>query len=450
MAQVGIYENLPGSMAVHHHNLNDDGGFLWFDIRAAGAKVDGTTDDTIAVQAAFNGLTSGGTVFFPVGTCLTQRLLPIDNVRILGAGWGSKIKLKDGAESDLIYVQNKTGVIVENIFLDGNKAGQAGATFHVLKFDGCTDCYFNNIYVQNGAYANVTVKDSQRVFGNNIFSKNPKSVGLYLVGTTADSIIRGINHQTDSGGASGYHGVLLYNGVTDCEISDIFVRATGIRLSGVTFNVNCHRNKLIHGRFIGCENGVEINLSDYWELEDIFSDNNLEGLGAESGIEIINSHYGRFSGGILRRNVGAGIYFHDGSHDNTISTVLAELNGWSGFYVNGSIRNKFTGCKGVKNSGRNYLIEAASNDTTLEGCDGLDAGQGGDQPSIEIANSNYCLITGGDHLDDQGTKTQTYGVRETGTSNYTQCRGVNALASRNKTGSISLTGAQSVKSDCLE
>jgi len=435
MAQVGIYESLPGTMQPHHHNASADGDFLWADVRNFGAVVDGVTDDTAAVQAAIN---TGLGVFFPIGMCLTGRLLPLDYTRLFGMGLGSKIKLKNATENDLIYGLNKTGISIENLFLDGNKAGQVGTTFHTLKLEGCVDSYVDKVFLQNGAYANFTLKNCQRIFGSQIFSKNPGAVGVYLVGTS-DSILSGINHRTDVGGASGYHAVLLYNGSVDNEISDVFVRAA-VRLSGVTFNVNCHRNKLAHARFIGCENGVEINLSDYWELEDIFSDNNLVALGNESGIEIINSHYGRFLGGILRRNVGAGLQVHTGSHDNLFQNILAELNGWSGFYSNGSIRNKFSSCKSINNVGRGYLLEAASTYNELLGCDAETNGIAGGYLGVEINASNYNKILGGFFKGNGG-----WGIGEAGGSNWTQVR--NVFTKDNVSGGVNLSGAQSVQTD---
>src|SRR5262252_9133509 len=63
-----------------------------------GAKGDGVTDDTAAIQAALNAIpANGGTVYFPTGSYLiSSRLTPtISGTTFMGDGWGSQI-LYDG------------------------------------------------------------------------------------------------------------------------------------------------------------------------------------------------------------------------------------------------------------------------------------------------------------------------------------------------------------------
>ena len=57
---------------------------LPINVKAYGAKGDGTTDDTAAITAAENALTaSGGVVYFPAGTYIVAGLTKQSNAR----GW---------------------------------------------------------------------------------------------------------------------------------------------------------------------------------------------------------------------------------------------------------------------------------------------------------------------------------------------------------------------------
>ena len=413
----------------------------WVDVRSYGAKVNGITIDTVAVQAAINSLTSGGTVLFPRGTCLTGGLTLLSNVRLMGMGWGSIIKLKNAGEAHLIYALNKTGISISNLTLDGNKANQAGG-FASLYFEGVTDSYIDDVFIQNGSYSNITLKNCARVIITTFLSKNPANVGAYFTGTT-DSQIIGMHSVKDTGGISGHHGVLLYSGSTDNQLMGIICRHTALS-DGVTFHTGCHRNKLSQGLFIGCVNGVSIG-ANYFQVDGVYADNARATADYESGIEIVGSSKGTVSNCILRNNYGAGLYVHSASNDNVFEKIIAELNGWSGFLVDASLRNKFAACKAIENEGRGYYFTTGAHYNGLTGSDALNNSNTGAVPGVEIASSNYCKVTGGIFTDDQTPKTQTYGIQETGTSNYSQIHGVNAAG--NLTGSILLTGVNSVETD---
>ncbi|MCK4997175.1 hypothetical protein KAS08_02630 [Candidatus Pacearchaeota archaeon] len=126
-------------------NINLSGNFItkdpYVDVRAFGAKGDGVTDDTIAIQAAIDSLpTAGGTVFFPVGQYrITSNISTSKaSVRLLGAG-GTSFNEAGGYGSTLIAdTANMTlldfdgnihlihqGPIIENINLIDNTGGTA-------------------------------------------------------------------------------------------------------------------------------------------------------------------------------------------------------------------------------------------------------------------------------------------------------------------------------------
>lgn len=94
----------------------DQGGQV-FNVKAYGAKLDGTTDDTVAVQAAINAAASagGGTVLLPSGVCLLNTVTSAyglnwilyvagSNVTLNGEGPGATILRTTGASGSLLFV----------------------------------------------------------------------------------------------------------------------------------------------------------------------------------------------------------------------------------------------------------------------------------------------------------------------------------------------------------
>lgn len=94
----------------------------WVDVRAFGAKGDGTTDDTAAIQAA---VTAGQMVWFPAGTYLiTNAITLANNTSIRGVGDASVIKTVSlpgggtGIGMRMLDGSGKTNFRIEKIKLD--------------------------------------------------------------------------------------------------------------------------------------------------------------------------------------------------------------------------------------------------------------------------------------------------------------------------------------------
>jgi putative cell wall-binding protein len=117
-----------------------------FNVRNYGAKGDGATDDTAAIQAAINAAaSSSGTVTFPEGTFkITSTIHPKSNITIRGAGAGETI-LTMGAQSAtnyMMYTEN-----VSNFSLSDLSFRAPGYTGNVnaLYLPGAQNCNADNL-----------------------------------------------------------------------------------------------------------------------------------------------------------------------------------------------------------------------------------------------------------------------------------------------------------------
>jgi hypothetical protein len=193
LARVASAETISGAWTFNAGKILDKGSLV-YDVKAFGAVGDNATNDTVAIQAAIDAANtaSGGTVFFPKGTYLSNKLTTYTAVNLIGVGpHATIVKLRDTQNTALLttsgFVTTDTaGGIhsfrIQGIAFDGNKANQASNAD-----SGCVQIYGYNYRISD------------------VKIRNAESVGLYT------------NYETGTG-APGPNGLSMESRLDDVEV----------------------------------------------------------------------------------------------------------------------------------------------------------------------------------------------------------------------------------------
>lgn len=238
----------------------------WVSVKDFGAKGDGTTDDTAAIQAAVTSLTSsGGTLLFPAGNYKTTAPINwLPRVNLLGVGGHVGSRIVGTHSGNLFQYVNIDFVIVEKLAFDGS---------------GCTA--FRQTGTGGNYTQNLTVRDchfygqlTECIYGNLIFAKIvDNTFGYYgTVGASHRHIIS-LGSATNITNANVISGNRFYNAKgnesirfdsgTSLEIiSNNFEANTAlpVRLNGV-FNAKINDNWFEANSIATSE--IEINAGTY-------------------------------------------------------------------------------------------------------------------------------------------------------------------------------------------
>jgi hypothetical protein len=415
-------------MPVHQTNYLTLGRLPVYDVRKYGATGDGTTDDATAVNAAGSAAASaGGVVHFPPGTYVVGARVELrTNVAFRGSGVGvTTIKLAASTAAAAMGCGSAvTDCVVEDLTIDGNKANQSSSSAVGVSASLCT-----RLTVRN-----VRVKDT---YGR----------GVTLFQCT-DSVVRAC-HFDSTGSAQTTNGTgasIQFLACTRCSAVDNYVASAndcGIMLGNTGSNVGAKviGNTVRATYYIGIAGGTGNADATFNDNKVIDCTGNGIDVGNVAGCAVNGNTVEGCGGGIIgdgASNVvccGNSVIAttstgsRDGIHfvySSTIKDINLRGNNVSGSYRHGiSLQNVVNGSVGgnvVKNSGTG------------------EAGNG-----IHLIDCTDITLPGNRSYDDQGTKTQGYGLRSTGTSDYLNVTGGNYRG--NLTSSVTLVGSNNVNAN---
>lgn len=242
-------------------NYTTWGGIL-YNVKVYGAKGDGVTDDTVAIQAAITAANTagGGMVFVPPGTYYISAILVLySNVTLYGVHGKSKI-IKP---STLGYVLNLTGVsnvIIEDLIIDGGTPiadpGWTDEQKHNIIVMNSTDCFISRVTSQNAGGDGIYLGGINPSYSQNVIIED---CVINQVGRNGVSVV----------GAS-------YCKVIKCKISGASGPVVGIGID-IEPNVGdtCIGNKLIGNTMTDNNYGMTItpNTSDRDNYGHLVADN---------------------------------------------------------------------------------------------------------------------------------------------------------------------------------
>lgn len=119
--------------------------FDWVSVVTYGAKGDGATDDTAAVQAAIDA--TAGTVYFPTGTYLLSDTLTLHSALTLTGSGQYSSTIKQGAQVHGLHGVDVDFLAVRNLRITGPSDGLNLGSFDAVYLDGTTAK--ENIVVDN-------------------------------------------------------------------------------------------------------------------------------------------------------------------------------------------------------------------------------------------------------------------------------------------------------------
>ena len=257
-----------------------------------GAKFDGTTDDTSAINAAIifmNGM-GGGTVDLDPGTAIVSApgidhcIRILSNVTLQGAGKNiTFLKLADHQDDMVVDVFGATNVGLRDLTIDGNRANQT-AGVHGFRSGGVDGLLIQNVMIKETNSYGMGLEEGTQ--------KNVRIIDVDILNTSDDGIdFKNPNNDNDliiidrvnitNPGLGAFTGQTGIDVRGPARLSNIHVRGVKAQNVGIRF-----RNTGIAGAGIGGHKSSLTNFSVYCD-----NDTNNMGVSVPAfGVQIANGY----------------------------------------------------------------------------------------------------------------------------------------------------------------
>ena len=407
-------------------------------VKDYGARGDGIADDTIPIQNAMNAAAvSGGAVLLPPGQyAINSRLrlgavLPPDNVLI--SGYGATIKP---------LATFPTGTQVFRLGDSGSGREATNLTVEGLKIDMSLCTGSTTIGIALFAKQRCTLRDVS------VFNAPQHAFNLAgLAGTPTEILVDHCYAQDCQG-----NGFLFASNVSYSIIHDSGAKNINISQLGAGFYIFSGDNNTLDNCWCDTSgnNGFRIGTSNNTAINCRALNINGEGfrLTSSSGSQSKSSCVNCVVSGVYSGSAHA---FRASGHTDG-SFINCRANGATGGANGVRIDNLDGAVKGIRVIGCEFDamqpgggIGDGVNITSgtfhqIVGCTFKNMGRDG----VHADNVTDVIVSGCISYDDQGTKTQAYAVRTTGTSDRFTIVGNSIRAADHLTGSTSLVGAANI------
>jgi len=387
-----------------------------------GATGDGSTNDTATLNLPF---AKSGIILVPYGTYLItgDTLVGASNQRIVFDD-GAILKMDTTVSSKTLFAySSKSEIIIENMTLDLN---QSGAISNIgLKISACTNVNVINPRVINSAIT------------RNWPTTVPYGYGIYLLSTWQNVRIENIYacdimYPIITEASSGGNGLTVSGGRIEyisgdaVEINVPTGSATDIHVSGLTV-YRAGDNSDARGIGFGASGGVGTTIKRVNVHDNEFIQCLLQGVHIEDGCESVNIHDNQFDqcGESSGASYGAAVYVAVTNATRLSRRIYVRGNqvvGGSssdyGLYFGGSQQTDSVVVEGneiaMAGAGAPLLFGGMTNFSLANNT----VKNGGSGTAGISVRSSYGTVYGNRSYDDQGTKTQSYGMEWSNSAEY--------------------------------
>jgi parallel beta-helix repeat protein len=365
-------------------------------------STDGTDPDAV-LQAAVDNLTSGRTYYEKVtvhGSYSLSTAWTIPSYTILDL-YQAVLTIDANANCNIIENNDSAGgntnIMVLGGILDGNKANQTTPGTDDLRgilINNTDDVIIKDLYVHDAYVHGIEIKDGSRIWIDKCRSDDNGSVG----------------------GSDGYGfvadrstGTRRYIYWSNCFAENNY--GHGYHWKHDTkycMAVNCH-----------AEDNNEVGFLVGQDVQFTTVANCTSFSNTINGFNFTQSYDNAFIGCMSDSEADNGIQVGTSASRNIIQGCTVYNSGGHGITVGTSTICVVSGCRSHENQYAGIRLNNA-NDCTVTGCicwENRDAGGTGEGILVDGTSANN-LIIGNRCFDDQGSKTQTYGIRELNTADY--------------------------------
>ncbi len=392
-------------------------------VKMFGAIGDGVTDDTIAIQAAIDSLSSGGKLFFPLGTYLITGNSVIANKSLKISGEvGTILKIVASISSSLKLLQTSGSnrYLIEDIIFDVNNAETDTSSLQSLYLSGVDFALVRNCKFINSAAP---------TYDKTVTSHKIRGYGIYLVGTYGSVIIEDCEftkqmYATITENSSAGKSLIVKNcKYTECGADAIEINAPTGSLDSVLID-GCYMKDIGHnvvtsGFGVGASGATGSTIGKLNITNCYFENVTQQGVHIEDGVKRFslskntykkcgNAAASSFDNAIYVAITNAGreceSFDIDGEMiENDANTDWAIYLGTTQAINNGKVRGCMINGNG---KGQGLFVGSAHNGhiikhNTIKNCNGL---------AMYIACNNS-IVSDNICFDDQTPKTQTYGIQ---------------------------------------